>query len=66
MNKLDRYDALKVIKAKGIIDEVRDYNNIESSSLYRKLNTLVVKMDNILATELEPKLQEEYNHTGKI
>ena len=68
MNKLDRYDAKKIVAARKLIDEVRDYNNIniESSSLYRKLNTIIVKLDVILNTELEPELQEEYNRSGRL
>ena len=66
MNKLDSYDANKIVQARKLIDEVRDYNNIQSSSLYRKLNTVIVKLDAILNTELEPELQEEYNRSGRI
>ncbi len=66
MNKLDRYDTLKLIEARKIIDGIRDYNNIVSSPLYKKLNTVVKKIDSILNTELEPELQEEYNLLGKV
>lgn len=66
MNKLDRYDALKLIEARKIINGIREYNNIISSSLYKKLNTVVGKIDSILDTELEPKLQEEYNLLGRV
>lgn len=66
MNKLDRYDTQKLIEARKIIDGIRDYNNICSSPLYKKLNTVVVKIDSILATELEPELQEEYNSLGRV
>lgn len=67
MNKLDRYDALKLIKAKKIINEVAVYNyTSESNKLYKKLNTISNKIDKILETELEPKLQEEYNLIGYL
>lgn len=66
MNKLDRYDTLKLIEARKIIDGIRDYNNITSSPLYKKLNTVIMKIDSILATELEPELQKEYNHLGRV
>lgn len=66
MNKLDRYDTLKLIEAKKIIDGIRDYNNVVSSPLYKKLNTVIVKIDSILGTELEPELQEEYNRSGRV
>ncbi len=66
MNKLDRYDALKVIEAKKILSGVHDYNYTESSSLSKKLNTVLNKLEKILDTELEPKLQEEYNLLGRI
>lgn len=66
MNKLDRYDTLKLIEARKIIDGIREYNNIYSSSLYKKLDTVVRKIDSILDTELELELQEEYNLLGKV
>lgn len=66
MNKLDRYDALKLIEAREIIIGIREYNNIISSSLYKKLDTVVGKMGAILDTELEPELQEEYNLLGRV
>ena len=66
MNKLDRYDTLKLIEARNIIRGIRDYNNIISSPLYKKLDTVVKKIDSILDTELEPELQEEYNLLGRV
>ena len=66
MNKLDRYDTLKLIEAKKIIDGIREYNNIYSSPLYKKLDTVVRKIDSILDTELEPRLQKEYNLLGRV
>ena len=67
MNKLDRYDYLKLIEAKDIILEVDAYNySSESQPLHRKLTTIIKKIDNVLDTELEPKLQEEYNLVGSL
>lgn len=67
MNKLDRYDALKLIEAKKKIHEVADCNyTSDSQPLYRKLTTVINKIDHILDTELEPKIQEEYNLVGKL
>lgn len=67
MNKLDRHDALKLIEVKKKIHEVADYNyTSDSQPLYRKLTTVINKIDHILDTELEPKLQEEYNLVGKL
>ena len=66
MNKIDRYDAQKLIKAQKVISEVADYNYIsDSSPLCRKLNTIIRKIDRLLETELEPELQEEYNLLGR-
>jgi len=67
MNKLDRYDALKLIEAKKKVLEVAEYNyTSDSQPLYRKLMTVFNKIDHILNTELEPELQEEYNLTGRL
>lgn len=67
MNKLDRYDTKKMIEAKKIIESVANYNyTSESDSLVRKLNTIINKINRVLDTELEPKLQEEYNFFGKV
>ena len=66
MNKLDRYDANKIIEAKRILSGVHDYNYVPSSSLSKKLNTILDKLEKILNTELEPKLQEEWNLLGRI
>ena len=66
MNKLDRYDALKMQEILKKLNEVEDYNYIPSSSLTKKLATIHNKIENILATELEPKLQAEYNQEGKV
>ena len=61
MNKLDRYDAEKLLKAKQIINEVYEYNYMsESDALSCKLNTILRKIDKILKNELEQEIQEEY------
>lgn len=67
MNKLDRYDALKIIEIKKKVLEVFDYNySSGSSSLEKKLNTINTKLEHLLDTELEPELQEEWNSLGRI
>ena len=67
MNKIDRYDAQKLIKAQKIISEVAAYNyTSETSPVCRKLNTIIAKINRLLETELEPELQEEYNLLGRI
>lgn len=61
MNKLDRYDSEKLVKAKLLIYEVYDYNYLsESDKLTRKLNTILDKIDKVLKTETEPKVHDEY------
>lgn len=66
MNKLDLYDARKLLKAQELIREVADYNyKSDSNPLFRKLYTLTKKIDKLFDTELEPKLQEEYNLLGE-
>lgn len=67
MNKLDRYDAQRLIQARKMINGIAEYNyTSDSNRLYKKLNTIVTKIDHILETELEPKLQEEYNLLGHV
>lgn len=67
MNKIDRYDAEKLLKARKIIMEVYNYNYLsEWDGLSRKMETIISKIDKLLDTELEPKLQEEYLQTGKV
>lgn len=60
MIKLDRYDALKLQNALQLINEVKDYNNVLSSPVYRKLDTISKKLDKILAEETEPGVSKEY------
>ena len=67
MNKLDRYDALKIIEIKNKVSEVLGYNYSSGSSpLEKKLNIIHTKLEHLLDTELEPKLQEEWNLHGRI
>ena len=67
MNKLDRYDALKIIEAKKKVSEVLDFNYSSGSSpLEKKLNTIYTKLEHLLDTELEPEIQEEWNLLGRI
>lgn len=67
MNKIDEYDARKLIQAKNLISEVADYNyTSDSSPLCRKLNTIIAKIDSLLETELEPELQEEYRRKYEL
>ena len=66
MNKLDRYDALKLQEALHRIKTVRDYNNIPSSPLYKKLNTIIGKLDAVLSAETTDEVQREYKTNGFI
>lgn len=67
MNKLDRYDGLKIIEVKKKVSEVLEYNYSSGSSpLEKKLNTIYTKLEHLLDTELEPELQEEWNLLGRI
>lgn len=66
MIKLDRYDALKLQIALLLINEVKDYNNVLSSPVYRKLDTVSKKLDKILAEETEPDVSKEYTSKGKV
>lgn len=67
VNKIDRYDAEKLLKARKIIMEVYNYNYLsEWDGLSRKLETIISKIDALLNKELKSGLQEEYLKTGKI
>ena len=67
MNKLDRYDAIKLIEARKIIDGIYEYNfTSESDRLCCKLSTIISKIDKVLDTELEPDLQKEYDLLGRL
>lgn len=61
MNKIDRYDAEKLLKARDIIMEVYNYNYLsEWDGLSRKLETIISKIDALFIKELKPGLKEEY------
>ena len=67
MNKLDRYDARKIIEIKKKVAEVFDYNYYSGSSpLEKKLTTIYMKLEDLLDTELEPELQKEWKLSGRI
>ena len=67
MSKLDRYDAQRLIEAKNMISGIMYYNyTSDSQPLYRKLTTITNKIDNVLKTELEKELQEEYKLLGRL
>ena len=64
---IDRFDGRRLQEALKILKKVRDYNYVcESNPLYRKLDTVCRNVENLLMTELEPKLQEEYRTRGKV
>lgn len=64
---IDRFDGRRLQEALKILEKVRDYNYVcESNPLYRKLDTVCRKMENLLMTELEPRLCEEYKANGKV
>ena len=50
-NKLDEYDTNKLREALRLIEEVAEYNFVPSSSLSKKLQTAVNKLQNIIDTE---------------
>lgn len=52
-NKLDEYDTNKLREALRLITEVAEYNFVPSSSLSKKLQTAVNKLQNIIDTEQE-------------
>jgi len=67
MVKLDRYDAQKLIEARKEINGIAEYNyTSESNPLYRKLCTIVNKIDRVLETELDSELKEEYDRLGRL
>ena len=69
-NKLDRYDAQRLMKVLGTLREIYDYNYVPSSPLSKKLGTLCRKVEGLLDTELGMEhgrnLQEEYRMHGKV
>ena len=67
MNKLDRYDALKIINIRKELSGIIDYNySSDSDPLTRKLKTIDKKLERLLDTELEPELQEEWKLLGRV
>lgn len=66
MNKLDRYDARKLEEMLVILRQIENYNYVPSSRLSKKLETIDNKLVHLLETELEPKLQAEYNQVGRV
>lgn len=57
-NKLDQYDYEKMMKARKIISEVNDYNYNEHTPLTKKLETVLRKIDKIIDTECEKRVQK--------
>ena len=49
MNRLDEYDKEKLRNARNIINEVAEYNYVPSSSLSKRLDTILNKIDKLLA-----------------
>ena len=47
-NKLDLYDTNRLKEAREIIDKVYEYNWFPSTSLTKKLSTILSKLDKIL------------------
>lgn len=67
MNKLDRYDAQKILEIRSKVREISAYNyTSDSAPLVKKLYTIEKKLTNLLDTELEPELQAEWNLLGRI
>lgn len=50
-NKLDEYDINKLKEAKKLILEVYEYNYMPSTSLTRRLDTVLRKLDSIINSE---------------
>ncbi len=50
-NKLDEYDVDKLTEAARLINEVAEYNYAPSSSLSKKLQTVLRKLKDIIETE---------------
>lgn len=47
-NKLDEYDVNKLKEAKKLIFEVYEYNYMPSTSLSKRLDTVLRKLDSII------------------
>ena len=52
-NKLDLYDTEKLKKAEKLIREVYEYNYMPSTSLTKKLDTVLRKLEHIMTEEVE-------------
>lgn len=52
-NKLDEYDVVKLKEAARLINEVAEYNYAPSSSLSKKLQTVLRKLESVIETEQE-------------
>lgn len=50
-NKLDEYDINKLKEAKKLILEVYEYNYMPSTSLTKRLDTVLRKLDSIINSE---------------
>ena len=50
-NKLDEYDINKLKEAKKLILEVYEYNYMPSTSLTKRLDTVLRKVDSIINSE---------------
>lgn len=50
-NKLDEYDINKLKEAKRLILEVYEYNYISSTSLTKRLCTILRKIDSVINSE---------------
>ena len=51
VDKLDEYDINKLKEAKRLILEVYEYNYIRSSSLTKRLDTVLRQIDSIINSE---------------
>lgn len=51
VNKLDEYDTNKLKDARKLIYQVYEYNWFPSSSLTKKLDTILRKLDNVIENE---------------
>ena len=52
-NKLDLYDTHKLKEAREIINKVYEYNWFPSTSLTKKLATILIKIDKIIESHGE-------------
>ena len=67
MNKLGKYDALKIVEMRKEMAGIIEYNYLsDSDPLTRKLQTIDKKLKYLLDTELEPDLEKEWKSKGEI